>query len=232
MVEKLLRCTRCNKVIPKFGPLGDFGGSSLLPGVEWSSEDLDGQKEFSRHHQGHLLEELSIDPETFICDKPCHEPMKVVYVEASNGKQRFLIKRTRKSLDRPAIYEMIPGKIQAAAVSVEIQEDHIRKQISWLNGSFPLSGEKTKKFIEAFREEIKGISPGDLLEEIEPTLPQETSLLTYGCLSEARWERVMHRCENDFQRPELELIERFIRDNRQPEEVLGLQIKKTITITQ
>ena len=232
MVEKLLRCTQCNKVIPQFGPFGDFGESSLLPGVEWSTEDLEEQTEFFQRHQGHLLEELTIDPETYISDKPSYEPMKVSYVEASNGKERFLIKRTRKSFDQPACYDLIPGKIRFSDVSLEIQEEALWRQVSWLNGSFPLSGDKLKKFIEAFRDEVKNISPERLDEEIESTLPGETSLLAYGSFSEARWENVLHRCEKEFQQSELKLIEKFIRDNRQPGEVLGLQIKKTIAISQ
>ena len=55
--------------------------------------------------------------------------------------------------------------------------------------------------------------------------------MTYGSLSDARWERVLHRCENDFQPSELKLIEKFIRENRQPGNVLDLQIKKTILIS-
>ena len=130
MVEKLIRCTRCNKIIPQFSSFGDFAADSSLPGVEWSSEDLDAQKEFLRQHEGHLLEELFIDCETFFSDKPCFELKKVAYVEASNGQQKFLIKRTRTAFDRPAFYELIPGKIQVSDVSLEIQEDQIQRGIS------------------------------------------------------------------------------------------------------
>ena len=231
MVEKLIRCTRCNKIIPQFGSFGDFAEASLLPGVEWSSEDLDEQEEFLRHHDGHLLEELFIDGETFFSDKPCFELMKVAYVGASNGQQKFLIKRTRAAFDRPAFYELIPGKIQVSDVSLEIQEDQILREISWLNGSLPLHAEKVKKFLEAFREEVKSIPLDSINDEFEAIMPGETSLLTYGSVSDARWERVLHRCENDFQPSELKLIEEFIRENRQPGNVLDLQIKKTILIS-
>ena len=107
----------------------------------------------------------------------------------------------------------------------------MRRQVSWLNGSFALSEEKINKFIQAFREEVKSISPESLQEEIESTLPGETPLLTYGSLSEDRWKKVLQRCENAFEPPEIELIEGFIRDNRQPGEVLGLQIRKTVSFS-
>ncbi len=230
MVEKLIRCTRCNKIIPQFSPFGDFAKSSLLPGVEWSSEDLDEQEEFLRRHSGHPLEELFIDGETFFSDKPCFELMKVAYVEASNGRRKFLIKRTRASFDRPAFYELIPGKIQVSDVSLEIQEDQILREISRMNGSLPLPPEKVKKFLEAFREEVKSIRLDSLSDEVEAILPGETSL-TYGSLSDARWEKILHRCENDLQPSERRLMEKFIREKRQPGDVLDLQIKKTILIS-
>ena len=116
MVEKLIRCTRCNKVTPPFGSFGDFEGVSLLPGVEWSSEDLDEQKEFFRDHGGHLLEVILVDPETFFGDPPSFEPARVVYLEASNGKDRFLIKRVKKGLSYSAVYELIPAGVQVGDI--------------------------------------------------------------------------------------------------------------------
>lgn len=231
MVEKLIRCTRCNKVIPEFGSFGDFAEASLLPGVEWSSEDLDEQKEFLRRHEGHFLEELLIDGETFFCDKPGFELIKISYVEASNGQQKFLIRRTRDSLDRPAFYELIPGKMEVAGVSLEIQEDQILEEISRLNGSLPLHAEKVKKFLDAFREEAKSIPLDSLSDEFEATLPGETSFLTYGSLSDTRWKGILRRCKDDFRPSELELIKKFIRENRQPGNILDLLIKKTILIS-
>ena len=115
-MEKLIRCTQCNKVIPQYNGYGDFGESSTLPGVEWSPEDLDVQKEFFRDHGGHLLEVILVDPETFFGDPPSFEPARVVYLEASNGKDRFLIKRVKKGLSYPAVYELIPAGVQVGDI--------------------------------------------------------------------------------------------------------------------
>ena len=54
--------------------------------------------------------------------------------------------------------------------------------------------------------------------------------MTYGSLRDTRWKGVLRRCEDDFRPSELELIEKFIRENRQPGNVLDLLIKKTILI--
>jgi len=231
MVEKLIRCTQCNQVIPLYDLFGDFGEPSALPGVEWASDDLDGQKEFLELHRGHVLEELLVDPETTVSDRPAFEPCRVTYMEAANGKERFLIKRVKEGYDRPAFYELIPGQIREADISLEIQEEELRKEIEWLNGSLPLPAEKVGKFIEAFREEVRTIPLEKWREEMEMTLPGETSLLTYGSIRASHWKNVLHRCENDFKGSELELIERFIRDHRQPGNILDLRIKNKISIS-
>jgi len=119
-MEKLIRCTQCNKVIPQYNGYGDFGESSTLPGVEWSPEDLDGQKDFFRDHGDHLLEVILVDPETFLSDPPSFDPTRVAYLEASNGKDRFLIKRVKKGLSHPAVYELIPEGVQVEDIFLPI----------------------------------------------------------------------------------------------------------------
>jgi hypothetical protein len=111
VVERLIRCTQCNKVIPQYSGYGDFGEFSTLPGVEWSSEDLDEQRNFYRDHGDHLLEKIFVDPETIFSDRPPYEPSKVTHMEASNGRDRFLIRRVKQGLSRPALYELIPGPV-------------------------------------------------------------------------------------------------------------------------
>ena len=231
MVEKLIRCIQCNKVIPQYDFWGDFGATTALPGVEWASDDLDKQKEFLESHRHHPLEELFVDRETYVSDRPAFEPCKVAYVEASNGKERFLIKRIKEGYDRPAFYEIIPGKIRVADVSLEIQEEELRQQITWLNGSFPLTAEKVGKFIEAFRDEVKELSPENWREEMEMTSPGESSLLSYGSFRESHWEKVLHRCEGNFKDSELKLITRFIQEHRQPGNILDLKVRKRVSIS-
>ena len=231
MVERLLRCAQCNQVIPRFGSLGDFGERSTLFGVEWSSDDLDSQKEFLLRHEGHPLEELTVDPETFVSDRPSWEPVKTSYVEASNGRQRFVIKRMRTSLARPVSYELIPGEIRVSPETLEIQEEEVRKEISWLNGSFPVPGDKVNKFMEAFREEIRSIPAESIPAAIDKVLPGDTPLLAFGSLSENRWEKVLLRCESHLRPSELQGIQKFIRENCAPDEALALQIRNKISIS-
>ena len=230
MVEKFIRCTRCNQVAPCYGSFGDFGESSSLPGVEWSPEDINSQRDFFRCHHDHGTEEIFVDPETFISDKPCYEPNKVSYFEANNGRERFLIRRTKKSLAQPAFYEIIPGRLRVSNVSFQIQENDLRKQFSEQNRSVTLKEEMAKTFIQAFQEEVQSIPPEKLSEEVEITEEGETPLLAYGSLKEGHWEKVLQRCQKDLQQNDLLKIMHFIRENKNPGDVLSLVIQRELSI--
>jgi len=225
MIKKLIRCTQCNKIIPLSGNSKDPGGKESLPWVEWSTRDLMRQRGFLRRHRHHVLEELRVDPETIISDRPWHEPSKVSYFEASNGQRRFLIKRSKNGLERPAFYELISGRL-GSNVTLKIQEKDLRKQIASEIWPIPLTKAKIEKFIKAIQEEVKQLSP----EEVRVTLEGESPLLAYGSLKEAHWEKVLLRCQKDFQKSELTEIKRFIRENKDYNDVLALLIKRKICI--
>jgi hypothetical protein len=230
MIQKLMRCTKCDQVIPHPGGFGDFEKSSLLPGVEWSTADLERQKEFFRCHAAHPVEELRVNTDTLISDKPSYESVKISYFEASNGQQSFLIRRTKPALDQPAIYQLIPGKLLVSNVSFDIQEEALRKQMAARNGSAPLTEEKIQKFIRAFQDEVETIGPEKLAEEVEVAEEGETPLLSYGIFKEARWENVLRRCAKDFEKADLNKVRKFIDENSQPDDVLSLLVKRQVSI--
>ncbi len=226
MIEKLIRCARCNEVIPHYQ---NSIFSHSLPGVEWSSEDLSRQEEFFQAHREHPIEEISVDPNTLISDRTPSEPIKVSYFEASNGTQKFLIRRTKDRLDRPARYEIIPGQLRVSNVSLKVQERDLRKQISSPNGYIPLSEEKVTRFIQALKEEVESIPPEKFSEEID-IQEGETTLLAYGTLKESHWENILRRCGQGFKTSEMEKIRQFIDENREPGDVLALEVARRITI--
>jgi hypothetical protein len=84
MIKKLISCSACNQVILNYEGYGVTQAQSL-PGVEWSKADLASAKEFLRTHSGHPLEELSVETDSCISEKPIYEPLRVTYIR---GKQR------------------------------------------------------------------------------------------------------------------------------------------------
>ena len=229
MIKKLIRCTKCNQVIPNYEGYAVTQAQSL-PGVEWSGADLAQAKEFLLAHSGHPLEELSIEMDVLTSEKPAYDPMGVTFILASKADRKFLIRGTRKALDQPVSYEIIPGKLKLLNVSLKIQEFDLRRQID-AEKEFPLLlKRKMEKFIEAFRDEIKGISAEDFVEQAEALEEGETDLFAYGSLKDSHWERILNRCGRYFKESELRLIRRFIDENRNPLDVLSVEIQRRISV--
>jgi hypothetical protein len=229
MIKKLIRCSKCNQVIPNHEGYAVIHAQSF-PGVEWSGADLAQAKEFLLTHSGHPLEELSIEADSLISEKPAHEPIGVTYFLAGKVDRKFLIRRTKMALDQPASYEIIPGKLKISNVSLKIQEYGLRNQIAMEKGFSLLLKRKMEKFIESFRDEMAGISVENFEEEAEGIEEGETSLIAYGSLRDFRWERILTRCSRYFKESELSMIRRFIEENRDPPDVLSIQIQRGISI--
>lgn len=230
MVDKLIRCTQCNELAAHPRDFGDFGWPSSLPGIEWSPEDVFMERAFFRLHGDHATEEIFVVPESIISDRPSYEPNKVLYFEASNGRERFLIRRTKKSLAQPAYYEVIPGRLQVSNISLHVQDKDLRKQLISHNGPFSLKEEMAQKFIQAFQEEVGTVPPEKISEEIETTEEGETPLLIYASLKESCWQKVLERCQKDLLQSDLQKIKYFIHQNKNPGDVLSLVIHREFSI--
>jgi hypothetical protein len=229
MIKQFIRCSKCNQVIPNYGGYAVTQARSLL-GVEWSGADLARAKEFLLVHTGHPLEELSVEMDAIITEKSAYDPIGVTFILASRADRKFLIRETRKALDQPVSYEIIPGKLKLLNVSLKIQEHDLRRQID-AEKEFPLLlKRKMEKFIEAFREEMAGISAEDFEEEADAIEEGETDLIAYGSLKDSRWERILDRCGRYFKESELGLMRRFIDENRNPLDVLSVEIQRRISV--
>ena len=229
MIAGFIRCCQCNQVLPMPLFWGDFEAPASLPGVEWSDEDSNFRQTFIRCHENHPQEELWIDPETIFSEKPSYEPVKTSYFEATNGHQKFLIQRTKRGLEHPARYEILPGQMAISNLAIEIQEADLRRQISADRSSSPLSAEKVAEFIKALNEEIETIPPHRLWEAMQASVEGDSSRFIYAALKEERWARIMDRCARNFQASELRWIREFVQNHRQPGEVLSLLVHREIS---
>lgn len=229
MIKNLIRCAACKQVIPNYEG-HELTQAKGLPEVDWSDADLISAKEFLHTHSGHPLEELFVEGDTCISEKPSYEPMRVTYFYARNAEGRFLIQRTRTALNQPAFYEIVPGRLNISNVSLKIQENGIRKQIDFERGFSPLLKGRMERFIRVFREEIARISPEKIEEDVEEICGGEDSSLAYGVLKNSRWARILNRCRLYFDESELKVIKRFIEENRNPPDVLSIQIHLRLSV--
>ena len=228
MKKKLIRCSACNRVIADTDGY-ELARAKSLPGVEWSDSDLAGAKEFLHTHFGHPLEELAVEEETWVSEKPCWEPSGVSYFLAGNAQGQFWVQRKKPALDQPAAYEIVPGRLRIENVSLKIQEEDLRRQISAEKGFSPLLKERMERFIQVFRDEIAGISPERFAEEAEEMEEGESSLSARGGLNDSRWARILTRCRLYFDESELKVIRRFTAENRHPPDVLSVRVDRRIS---
>ncbi len=229
MIKELIRCISCNQVIPNYEGY-ELTRAKSLPGVEWSDADLASAREFLRTHLGHTLEELLVDENSWVSEKPPYEPLRVSYCLAGNAGQKFLIRRTKSALDQPASYEIVPGRMKIANVSLKIQENDLRTQIVAEKGLSPLLKERMEKLIQVFQDEMARISPKKVEEEAAEIYDGEGFTLAYAGLSNSHWERILNRCRLYFDEFELEALRKFVDENRNPPDVLSIQIERRISI--
>lgn len=229
MVEKLLRCSQCNQVIPIYGEFIEMDDNAHLPGVIWADDDRRTKEEFFRNHNGHALEELTVDFETYVSDKPSFELIKVSYFEATNGRERFLIKRSRERFDQPAHYEIIPGKLKISNVACEILEGELRGQLGRLNGSCQLAEEEINSLIKALQEELRNISPEEFFQEIEIVEEINTPLTLLGTFKDKHWQNIVQRLQNYLPQDAFTRILDFLEKNRLLKEIAPLFIQREMS---
>jgi hypothetical protein len=223
MIGKLIRCTECNAIINMTE--GDF-----YPSYAWNNDGelkeiaMDDRKAFRQKHKGHKTEKLTpLTPP--ISDKPYIEPLKTCYFEATNGTERFLIKRWRSKIDEPLAYEIIEGSIAIKNGRVRAQTTAIKKQLQAEN-NLSISERKVNYFIQAVRTEVEQLDPDTLTISAEG----ETPLASYYQLGSTCVERILARCRDTFTQRELNKLRDFINQHNEYDDVMTVISKKEFAI--
>jgi hypothetical protein len=186
--------------------------------------EMDDRKAFLQKHKDHPTEYLTpLTPP--LSDKPYNEPLKTSYFEATNGTDRFLIKRWRTTIEAPFTYEIIEGSIKLKNGVLRIQASAIKKQLQAENDS-DFSEEKIHSFIQAVRAEVKQLDP----KALEITAEGETPLISYYQLGSTCVDRILTRCQDRFTQRELNQLRNFISEHNEYDDVMTVISKKELTI--
>ena len=117
---------------------------------------------FMAQHAGHRLEPLQASGEKLFPDGSFMDPMSVGYIEVTNGQNRYVVRRARKSIQEPMSYELIRGHLADVGLTVEVQESEIKKEIknhfSWAPATCP-DDDKIDLFVGLVKEVVKTIDP-------------------------------------------------------------------------
>jgi hypothetical protein len=221
---KFIRCCRCNAIhrVTRFdnAPLYLPAGNGM---EEYATDDW---RAFMERHAGHHLEPLTETGEKFFPAGSPFDPMSVGYVEVTNGRERFVLRRARPSIQEPLSYELIYGRLADAGVTLEIQEIEIKKEMknhfSWAPAKCP-DDDKIDRFIALLGELVQTLDPSYIrISEYSDT----DDAISYGVLDNASIGVLTQRCEPYFLPAELESLCRFVETHRDGCDVMTLVMRR------
>ncbi len=177
-----------------------------LPPDNFQTTERDDFKDFLSHHQGHQLEDLNIIEDSYVSEKAYFEPIKTSFLKATNGREKFVIKKSRERIDEPLKYELVSGDYCLKCIAVEIQSDEILKQLAREMNPFP-SQYKIDAFLKLMRALVEDIEIQDL-----ERIPEESHhpLETYYKIDDVRVMYLLRNCRRIFKGREYSAIEEFI----------------------
>jgi hypothetical protein len=192
-------------------------------------EERNDRKNFEGRHQKHHLEELQVIEGSFVSEGRYLEPVKVSYFEATNGHEKFLVKKWRKDIYTPLTYELVPGQLVLTKVTFSVQEEDIRKQLQAEKMFDDHADGKIDKFVDVVRSVIsrmdeKNLSSESLFETGDPALS------SYVSLSADEVGKIVERCREIFAPAELKKIEKFIRENNEYNGVMTVLVQRHFEI--
>lgn len=228
--DRYVWCRNCDAIhrVSSFDrvPLYGFADGEVQEAVanDW--------RDFMARHAGHKLEPMIATGSDYYPDGSAIDPMSVRYVEISNGNDTLLLRRSRSSIEDPYSYTVVSGRLIQSGVSLDVQEDAIRKEMklhfSWAP-SAPLRDDRIAHFVELFREVVSEIDP-DRARESEYSYTDDN--VSYCELDAATIDALMAKCSRYFLPIELESIRCFVEAHRQGDDVMALVKRRAVTIEQ
>jgi hypothetical protein len=168
--------------------------------------EKDDFQDFLILHHGHQLENLKIIEDSFVSEKAYSEPVKTSFFKATNGRDRFVVKKFREKIDEPLKYQLISGDYSLQCNTIEIQEKEISKQL--IRELKPtLSQTQIAAFLKLYRHVAEGID----LRELE-RVSEESShpLEIYYKIDDFHLMYLLRNCRNIFKGPQYSAMEEFI----------------------
>jgi hypothetical protein len=230
MMNQLIRCTDCDEIFLKspFDQYPEYEYFPNRPPQLFRSIERDDFKDFLKNHRGHRLEDLQIIDDSFVSDKAYPEPIKISYFKATNGRERFVIKKYREKIDEPLRYQLIAGDYALKFIGIEIQSKEITRQLEAEFKAAPLSSNKIAAFLNVYRQIVEAIDISNL-----ERIPEEPSnpLKVYYKLDDLGLAYLLRNCHNIFKGQDYQDIEGFIHRHKE-DGVLLLKATYKIQITE
>jgi len=184
-------------------------------------------QDFLSHHHEHQLEQLRIIEDSYVSEKAYSEPVKASFFKATNGREKFVIKKFRERIDEPLKYQLIPGDYSLKCVGVEIQSEEISGQLEREVKPL-LPRDKVDAFLRVMGAMAEDIDVSDL-----ERIPEETHhpLEVYYKIDDVHVMHLLRHCRNIFKGQEYLAMEEFIHQHKD-DGVLLLKATYKIELTE
>jgi len=184
-------------------------------------------QDFLSNHHGQQLEQLRIIEDSYVSEKAYSEPVKTSFFKATNGREKFVIKKFRERIDEPLKYQLIPGDYSLKCVGVEIQSEEISRQLDREVKS-RLSQDKMDAFLGVMGALTEDIGVSDLERISEET---HHPLEVYYKIDDVHVMHLLRHCRNIFKGQEYLAMEEFIHQHKD-DGVLLLKATYKIELTE
>ena len=210
-MNQLIRCVKCDKIFlrtpfdqwPEYEPSQDPSMGSLRTLKKDDFED------FLRNHRGHRLEDLKVIEDSFVSEKDYFEPVKTSYFKATNGKESFVIRKSREKISEPMQYELIPGDLLLRCTGIQIQAEEIAKQLEREQGLPP---QKIATFVKLYQRIADSMEIGNLERVAEES---GNPLEVYCKMDDTSLAFLLRNCRNVFEGQQYLDIEQFIEGHKE-----------------
>jgi hypothetical protein len=212
-MNKLIRCVHCDKIFFKtpYDQCPEYDLTDFSPARELRSVEKDDYAAFERAHQGHRLEDLFIIEDSYMSEQDYIEPVKTSYFKATNGREKFVVKKCREDIGEPLKYELVPGDYTLRCTSFEIQSREISKQMEKDFVSRPFSKAKREAFLKLYQHVSETIDLRTL--ERVPEESKNPSEIYYK-MDDVTHAYLLRNCRTIFSPQEYADMETFIERHR------------------
>jgi len=207
-MNQLIRCKNCDEIFMKtpFDQYPEYPFDSGRSFETFRTIETDDYQEFLTHHQGHQLENLEIIDDSFVSEKAYSEPIKTSFFKATNGKEKFVIKKFRNKIDEPLKYVLIRGDYSLKCTAIKVQAGELSKQLKR-----ELNPPPSQNQIDAFLKLCQTIT-GDIQVEDLERIPEESRhpLEIYYRMDDIHLMYLLRNCRHIFKGKEYSAMEEFI----------------------
>jgi len=213
-MNQLIRCITCNEIFARtpYDQWPEYEYVPISSSEPYRTIKKEDFQDFLKHHRNHSMEDLEILMDSFVSEKPYSEPTKVSYFKATNGKERFVIKKFRKRIDEPLSYQLISGDYSLKLLKFEIQSEEIIKQLKRELDNSPLPEHKLEAFLKLYQQVLKTIDIKNL-DRIPEDPPHPLEI--YYKMDEISLAYLLRNCRVIFKGQEFKEIEAFIHRHKE-----------------